>query len=114
MILENRKFKRKDVHGNVSGRMVLIEHLEILDLSLSGIRFNCLKKVDTNSIHRVKIQKNNVSVDIKGRVVRSILKKMQEKKEKQIPVYEVAMNFENLPDCEKRSLEELISIIGNE
>jgi len=109
--LEQRKNKREAVHGNVRGKIVLIEHLEILDLSLSGIRFNCLKKVDTNNIHRIKIEKNNISINVKGKVVRSILKKLQEKN---IPVYEIAMNFENLSEDEKISLEKLIFILGNE
>ena len=112
--MEQRKNKREAIHGNVRGKIVLIEHLEILDLSLSGIRFNCLKKVDTNNIHRIKIEKNNISINLKGKVVRSILKKLQEKNEKNIPVYEIAMNFENLSEDEKISLEKLIFILGNE
>jgi len=113
--LENRKNNRVKITGSVSGKIILVEHLEILDLSLSGICFNCLKKrrLEINSLQTIKIQKDDISVTAHGSIVRAILKTIKEKGT-DIPVYEVAMKFSDLTDNQKACIEKLIRLLGNE
>jgi uncharacterized Zn finger protein len=112
--MEKRKCSRKECKGDVSGRIIFIEFLDIIDLSLSGIRFNCYRRVNMNSVHMIKIEKGKVSAKLKGVVVRSILKRMGVNDKKSLPLYEVALKFEKLSDSEKKSLEKVIQLLGNE
>ena len=111
--MEKRKYERKKVGGKVNGKMILVDYLRIIDLSLSGIRFQCIRRVDMNDIHRIKIEKHGISLNIRGQVVRSILS-IERRGDECLPVYEIAMTFKNLSQEAKKSLEEFITQIGNE
>ncbi|MEW6107961.1 MAG: hypothetical protein AB1632_02160 [Nitrospirota bacterium] len=111
--MERRSSRRREVHGAVNGKMILAEHVDIMDLSLSGIRFKCCRRVDMNSIQRILIRKQDISVSLKGKVIRSTLKEIEITGGKNSPVYEVAMNFRELTDDDKLSLEKIINIIEN-
>jgi hypothetical protein len=110
--LEKRKYERKKVAGKVNGKMILIDHINLIDLSLNGVRFQCGKRVGMNGIHRIKIEKGGISLSIKGQVVRSTLS-IKKRGSECLPVYEIAMTFRNLSQETKKSLEEFISQIGN-
>lgn len=112
--MEKRKSIRKPVHGDVKGRMVLARNLEIMDLSLSGMRFRCIRKIDMHSIQSVNLGKNNISLKLRGIVVRSTLKSMKADSGKKAPFYEVALNFSKLSDDEKNCLETIIRLSGHE
>ena len=92
--------------------MILIDQLHIIDLSLNGVRFQCGRRVDMNGIHRIKIEKGGISLNIRGQVVRSTLS-IEKRGDECLPVYEIAMTFKNLSQEMKKSLEEFISQIGN-
>ncbi|MBI5847058.1 MAG: PilZ domain-containing protein [Nitrospirae bacterium] len=112
--MDNRSALRVEVNGQICGKMILVESLEILDISMTGIRFNCMRRVDMNSPHRIKIEKNDVSVNLRGTIVRAAFKGLQQTEEKSLPVYEVAMHFDQLTDLDKKGLEQLISILCHE
>ena len=92
--------------------MILADHLHIVDLSMNGIRFQCARRVDMNGIYRIKIERNSISLAMKGQVVRSTLC-IEKRGDECVPVYEVAMTFRNLSQEMKKSLEKFISQIGN-
>jgi len=102
---------RVEVNGQVSGKMILVESLEILDISMTGVHFHCMRRVDMNSPHRIKIEKDDVSVNLRGTIVRASFKGLQQTEEKSLPVYEVAMHFDHLTEADKKGLEKLISIL---
>ncbi len=112
--MEKRKHRRREVHGEVGGSMILVDSLQIIDLSLSGMRFSCFKRVNTNSTQSIKIKNDKESVRLKGMVVRSLFRRVEEREDKSVSVYEVAVSFGELSDQQKQKLEEIISIIGNE
>lgn len=112
--MDKRGHKRKKVHGEIDGSMILVEYLQIIDLSLSGMRFSCFKRINTNSAQSIKIKKDSTSVRLKGTVVRSTLRRVEQREDKHCSVYEVAVNFGALSDHQKKTLEEIISFIGNE
>ena len=113
--MENRKDRRVKAKNSVKGKIILVEHLEILDVSLSGIRFYCLKKrrLEINSLQTIKIEKDDISVVAHGSVVRATLKTIKEKGE-DIPVYEVAMKFSGLNSAQTACIGKLILLLGNE
>lgn len=110
--MEKRKYERKKVEGKVNGKMILIDQLHIIDLSLNGIRFQCGRRIDMNGIHRLKIEKDGISLNVRGQVVRSTLS-IEKRGAQCFPLYEIAMTFRNLSQEMKKSLEEFISQIGN-
>ncbi len=112
--MDNRTALRVEVNGQLCGRMILVESLEILDISMTGIRFKCMRRVDMNSPHKIKIEKDTISLTLKGLIVRASFKGLQQAEDKSLPVYEVAMHFDELSDGDKVSLEKLISILCHE
>lgn len=114
MILDKREHKRKEVHGEVEGSIILVEYLQIIDLSLSGMRFSCFKRINTNSAQSIKIKKDNTEVRLKGTVVRSTFRKVEQIEGKHCSVYEVAVNFAELSVNQKKTLHEIISFLENE
>ena len=110
--MDKREHERKRVKGDVDGKMILVDHVMILDLSMNGIRFESIRRVDMNSVHTIKIERNDIALSVKGQVVRSYLCLKQEEGTP-VAVYDVAMSFKNLPHEAKKSLEKLISLLGN-
>lgn len=112
--MDHRTALRVEVNGQICGKMILVESLEILDISATGIRFQCMRRVDMNSPHRIKIEKNDVSVNLRGTIVRASFKGLQQAGGKSMPVYEVAMHFDHLTDDDKKCLDKLIAILCHE
>ncbi|MDP2156663.1 MAG: PilZ domain-containing protein [Nitrospirota bacterium] len=112
--MDHRTALRVEVNGQMSGKMILVESLEILDISMTGIRFNCMRRVDMNSPHRIKIEKNDISVNLRGTIVRASFKGLHQTEEKSLPVYDVAMHFDHVTDDDKKCLEKLIAILYHE
>ena len=100
------------IKGEVAAKMILVNQVTILDLSLNGIRFQSTRKVDMNSVQNIKIERDGVSMSIKGHVVRSCLC-LKQQEGRPVAVYDVAMTFKDLSQEEKKSLEKLISLLGN-
>lgn len=112
--MEHRRYKRVEISGNISGKMIFVTDLNLLDLSLSGVRFNCFRRVNTNSIYKIKIEKDDLSLTLQGTIVRSIFKGADESNGAYSPTYEVAMDFNKLSDKDTHALEVLINQIGND
>jgi len=112
--MDKRSAKRLAAGGQVCGRMVLVESLEVEDISMTGIRFKSMRRVGMNSRHRIKLEHGHVSIVLKGNIVRSTFKGLQQIEAKSTPVYEVAMHFESMSDKETQSLQKLISILDHE
>ncbi len=112
--MEKRREARINIYGNVSGKMILSENIFIHDLSLSGIKFTSIKKLNTNSIYTIELTRDkNLQIRLKGEVVRSTLRREQIREGQDMPVYEVAMNFGSLNDDQKQSLESFVNRLKN-
>ncbi len=105
---EKRKYQRVKIEGQVNGKLVLASEMEILDLSLGGVHFLCTKRILTNSrcIIKLKFADNNLSLS--GRAVRSVFKGTKKIDGESMPVYEVALEFENLSEFKTNALKRLI------
>jgi hypothetical protein len=112
--MEKRKNVRIKICGDVKCKMILATAIDIIDLSLDGVRFISSRRVNTNSICTIKISRDDYFLNLKGQVVRSMLKKTTEEEGNVIPLYEVAMNFIKLDAQIMKRLEDLIKIINNE
>lgn len=109
--MEKRKSVRLKIEGNLCGTMVVRTHLDIIDISQTGIRFNCLRRINTNSTCTLTLEKSGVSVDLRGLVVRSVLRRTKDVKGAKMPLYEVAVHFEKLDDETEKNLDRLISLL---
>ena len=112
--MDKRSAKRLAADGQVCGRTVLVESLEVEDISMTGIRFKSMRRVGMNSRQRIRIERGDVSLVLKGNVVRSTFKGLQQIETKSTPVYDVAIHFESMSDKETQTLEKLIGILDNE
>lgn len=110
--MDKREHERKRVKGEVAGKMILVDHVMILDLSMNGIRFESIRRVDMNSVHTIKIERDDISLSVKGQVVRSYLC-LKKQEGTPVAVYDVAMTFKNPSQEAKKFLEKLISLLGN-
>jgi c-di-GMP-binding flagellar brake protein YcgR len=112
--MDKRSAVRVDANGQVNGKMILVETLEIMDISLTGIRFRSMRRLDMNIPHRIRIEKQGVSIRLKGSIVRATFKGLHQAEDKSLPVYEVAMHFDAMSDNDRKSLEKLVSILSHE
>lgn len=111
--MEHRKYRRILIHSDISGRMVLTSQIRIIDLSMTGIRFSCMRRVGMNSSYKIRLAKDEVNVEVKGTVVRSTLKNSIVSGQP-MPTYEVAMNFDDLSREQASLLQNLIDVLENE
>lgn len=109
---ENRNHKRVKAAGKIEGRVILASEIEIVDLSISGIRFISKKRITTNSFHSVVLTYNNEDIRIRGKIVRSTFKGINKDFDENIPVYEIAMNFTGLLDDDISLLNGLIESLN--
>jgi hypothetical protein len=88
--------------------MVMVSHLDIRDLSLSGIRFQCRERVIPRSRVNMLVRKEELQVKLPGTVVRSSFLSPSAKTADSSAHYEVAVSFSDLSDKEKKHLEKII------
>jgi hypothetical protein len=111
--VEKRKSVRLKIDGTLFGKMVVRTQLDIIDISQTGIRFNCLRRININSTCTLTLEKSDVSVELRGIVVRSVLRRTKDVKGAKMPLYEVAVHFAELDDETKKNLDQLISLLKN-
>jgi len=112
--VEKRKSERFQVHGDISGRVVLASDVDIQDLSTNGIRFICSQRVLPRSRIELVIGKDELKVNIGGVVVRSTLLGGMSGHPDSGPAYEVAATFDSLGDDHRSALEKLVLQLGKE
>lgn len=71
--MEKRKYERKMVEDEVAGKMILIDQINIFDLSMNGICFKSNRRVNMNCVHKIKLEKSGISLALSGQVVREKL-----------------------------------------
>jgi hypothetical protein len=90
---ENRKSGRYVVDG-ISGNVLNIADLDILNISIDGIAIETPKRLELNREYTFKIQSQDDILHLKGRVVWAMLFSREAKNsEKIIPVYRVGIHF---------------------
>jgi len=93
-MMERRLRKRKVTNGSIEGGIVLVEPAEVHDLSLSGIRFKSVKKLDPNTRQKIAMLHNGRVLQLSGTVVRSSIANFREIEGLSVPIFEVAMHFD--------------------
>jgi len=106
--MDKRSAARIDVRGKVCGKMVLVESLEIEDISMTGVRFNTMKRLAMNTPHRLKIVHGNMTMVLRGNIVRATFKGLKDN----MPLYEVGMQFSDMSETEQANIRKLISILS--
>ena len=109
--MEKRKFKRISADSDTSGKMLFASELDIKDLSMSGIRFDCTGRVVLESNIQLVIKAKGLKMKLAGKVVRSTLRNNVLRGDKIVHVYEVAISFKNLNEKERTSLGKIIEAV---
>ncbi|UCG77711.1 MAG: PilZ domain-containing protein [Nitrospirota bacterium] len=105
---DKRRHQRIHAEGKVDGRMVLASDIEIMDLSSSGMQFNCKKHISTNSTCSINIIHNDITLNLKGKVTRSFFKRPSSGPSGGSAIYEVGMQFSNLTEARSNILRTII------
>lgn len=98
---ERRQNARVSVRSDVKGGVILVEHLDILDLSLGGIRFACTRRLNPGQHVELALRNDAVRVNRRGTVVRSTFVGAVRIQDQEHISYEVAVAFDEQP-CDER------------
>lgn len=98
----------------INGRVYLSEDIEVKDISLSGIRFYTSKFVSPGMNCTLTLRFRDRSLALKGTVVRALLSGTRREGDDFIPVFDVAMAFEDLGEQTRQDLSEILEEIEGE
>jgi hypothetical protein len=90
------------VRADVKGGVVLVEHLDILDLSLSGVRFCCTRRLNPGQSVDLALRRGALRVSRRGTVVRSAFVGATRIDGRDHTSYEVAVAFDQKPRDERQ------------
>jgi hypothetical protein len=90
---EKRRQKRYPVTG-LQGNVLYPSDLEVLNISIDGAAIEMSKRLDLNREYTLRIKYKDTILNLKGRVVWSILSYREDKDSKEIiPVYRAGIRF---------------------
>ena len=96
-----REYERKEIGVNVGGSISKVEGFSLVNLSQSGAQIKSLERLKIGNEYLINIALSDAeTVSIKSNVVRCTLLGCKENDEgKELPLYEVGLNFID-PDVE--------------
>ena len=92
--MERRKSSRRRLDGGVACGVVSVELAELHDISHDGVRFRSLKRLNPNSKQEIVIHLDSAILNLSGTIVRSLISSSRMIEGKAMPIYEVALTFE--------------------
>lgn len=92
---DRRAHKRYAVDNlNVTGNIIFISDIEIVNISLNGIAIRCTRRIDPNREYTLNLTYEGKEITIKGRVVWSMITgSMLTQKGESAPVYTAGLEF---------------------
>jgi hypothetical protein len=105
------KFNGVALDEQMSGKIVNGGDIGIVKLSSQGILFETTDKLRINSHNKFRIIFNNKKTDFTARVYSVLIKCTVEKKNRNVPLYQVAAEFVNLNNGERTVIEDIIEQI---
>jgi hypothetical protein len=95
-IKEKRRHKRYAVSG-IRGTVLYPSELNVIDISIDGAAIETTKRLELNREYTLKIKSQGAILDLKGRVVWSILNHTEKKDRGEIvPIYKAGIQFTSL------------------
>jgi hypothetical protein len=91
---ERRQNARLPARDGVTAGVVLIEHLDILDLSLGGVRFSCTRRLSPDQRVDLVLRRDAERVSLRGKVARSTFRGSVRIDGRDHTCYEVAVAFD--------------------
>ncbi|RME65266.1 MAG: PilZ domain-containing protein [Nitrospirae bacterium] len=111
---ERRKSERIILNGRIGGRVIYTHEMRVQDLSLTGVRIKTDKGIPPGHRCNLSLEYKGNKVALKGTVVRSTLVGMRKKEDEFIPVYDIAVAFDEMSDSAKEKLTALIKSLEDE
>jgi hypothetical protein len=105
------KFNGVALDEQMPGKIVNGGDIGIVKLSSQGILFETTDKLRINSHNKFRIIFNNKKTDFTARVYSVLIKCTVEKKNRNVPLYQVAAEFVNLKNGERTVIEDIIEQI---
>ena len=92
---ERRKSSRTQLEGEVECGIVSVDSAELHDISHTGVRFKSLKRLNPNSKQKIVIHFDSTVLNVRGTIVRSMISNSRTVEGREMPVYDVALTFED-------------------
>jgi hypothetical protein len=105
------KFNGVALDEQMPGKIVNGGDIGIVKLSSQGILFETTDKLRINSHNKFRIIFNNKKTDFTAKVYSVLIKCTVEKKNRNVPLYQVAAEFVNLNNGERTVIEDIIEQI---
>ncbi|RMG71732.1 MAG: PilZ domain-containing protein [Nitrospirae bacterium] len=105
---EKRRFKRVKITGELEGNIIYRADITIRDISLGGACFYTEKRLNPGSNCLMELREKGISMKVRARVVRANLSHTNRCGDDIKPVYEIAVEFENLSGQQQELLQKLI------
>ncbi len=107
---EKRRYPRFCITGELEGNLIYRADIHVLNISLGGICFLTEKRLNPGCNCLLELRDTGgAGFKVRGRVVRSNLKRTNKVGEDLRPVYEIAVEFTGLTETLRSELEGLIS-----
>lgn len=90
--LENRRSRRYEVKG-IRGNILYTHDIEVLNISIDGMAVETKKRLDMNRTYTFKFYQKNSVINLRGKVVWSILVSKEDDKGLIVPVYRAGIRF---------------------
>lgn len=111
---ERRRAPRITVNGRIGGIVVYTHNIQVEDISMTGVRFHTDKGIPPGHRCSLTLEYKGNKVRLKGTVVRSTLISMKHVGGEFIPIYEIAISLDVLPENTQNTLKALLQAIENE
>ncbi|NOY65051.1 MAG: PilZ domain-containing protein [Nitrospirae bacterium] len=96
--MERRRFQRFNVNGRIRGEIISSSDVELQDISPGGVRFLTTRRMNPNSNCTFTLNFNGKKISVNATVVRSMLKGTKKVNNDYLPIYEVALEFNNIDE----------------
>lgn len=90
--LENRRSRRYEVKG-IRGNILYTHDIEVLNISIDGMAVETKKRLDMNRTYTFKFYQKDSVINLRGKVVWSILVSKEDDKGLIVPVYRAGIRF---------------------
>jgi hypothetical protein len=113
--MDKRSSEHYKAGHKYKGRLILVDSLNIRDISLSGIQLETVEHLIPDSICRIEITSgDNKIITPQCKVIWSDLRRTEEKEGETVSIYFSGLNFTGLSDSEIQFLEKNIKELASD
>lgn len=100
---DKRRYKRYSMNGcGVEGNVLYPSDIKIIDMSVDGADIETKRRLELNKEYTLRLKYKDANLDLKGRVMWSILSHTEKKTGETIPIYKAGVRFTDIVKAMRR------------